>query len=207
MLFDFGGVLVPAPFAVFARLERDGGLPPGLVRSINSRNPDTNAWARLERGEVDVDGFCTLFAAEAADLGAVIDPRAVIEPILGLGAAEHRVVPEMLAAVHACRAAGVRVALITNNAVPLADGGDSAWVFDTFDAVIESCRTGTRKPEPAMYRLALDALDVTPGRAAMLDDLGINLRTARELGMTTIKVVDPVAAAHELTALLALPAA
>ena len=206
MLFDFGGVLVQSPFAAFERLERAGGLPAGFVRTVNSHDPDTNAWAQLERGEVDVDAFCVLFAAEAAALGHDIDARSVIEPILGLAAAEHRTIPQMLDAVHACRAGAVRVALITNNAVPLRDSDDSGWVFDTFDAVIESCVVGTRKPEPEMYRLALDALDVAPERAAMLDDLGINLKTARTLGLHTIKVLDPVEAAQELMALIALPA-
>ena len=207
MLFDFGGVLVPGPFAAFERLERDSGVPPGFVRAVNTRNPDTNAWAQLERGDVDVPRFCELFAAEAAELGHPIDAHAVIEPILGLGAAEHRAVPEMVAAVRACATAGVRVALITNNVVPLQRSGDASWVFETFDAVIESCLVGTRKPEPAIYGLALDALGVAPDRGVMLDDLGINLKTARALGLRTIKVVDPVEAARELNALLALPAA
>lgn len=207
MLFDFGGVLVQSPFAAFERVERDSGLPAGFVRAVNSRNPDTNAWAQLERGELDIDAFCARFAAEAIELGHPIDARSVIEPILGLAVADHRTIPEMLAAVHACRAAGLGVALITNNAVPLRDTPDSAWLFDTFDVVVESCVAGTRKPEPAIYHLALDTLGIAADRAAMLDDLGINLKTARALGLQTIKVLDPVVAARELRELIALPAA
>lgn len=181
VLFDFGGVLVPSPFGVFEALERHSGLPVGFVRSINSRDPDTNAWAQLERGEIDAGTFCELFTAEAAALGGEIDARAIAEPVLRPPASRARVVPEMLGAVHTCRDHGVRTALITNNALPIGDG-EAAWVFDTFDAVVQSCVIGSRKPEPAIYRAALDALDVAAEDAVMLDDLGINLKPAMALG-------------------------
>lgn len=203
VLFDFGGVLVASPFAAFSRLESANALPDGFVRTLNSRNPDTNAWAQVERGELTVEQFCVQFAAEARELGHEIDAHAVIEPILGLAAAEHRVVPEMLALVRSCRTRGVRTALITNNVVPLRESDESGWIFDAFDAVIESCVVGARKPEPSIYHLALDAIGVDAHDAVMVDDLGVNLKTARSLGMRTIKVVDPVVSAAEVMSLLA----
>ena len=69
VLFDFGGVVTTSPFDNFAAYEREAGLPEGLIRSINATNPDANAWAKLERSEVDRDGFVELFEAEAAALG------------------------------------------------------------------------------------------------------------------------------------------
>jgi putative hydrolase of the HAD superfamily len=77
-LFDFGGVILSSPFEAFARYEREHGLPDGLIRRINATNPDDNAWAKLERSEVDLDGFAELFEAEAASLGHRVDGRAVI---------------------------------------------------------------------------------------------------------------------------------
>src|SRR5690606_11987598 len=60
ILWDFGGVITESPFDAFARHERETGLPDGFLRGLNTRNPDSNAWARFERSEVDLDAFCTL---------------------------------------------------------------------------------------------------------------------------------------------------
>ena len=60
VLFDFGGVILTSPFEAFARYEAANGLPDGFLRAINARNPDDNAWARLERNEVDMAGFCAI---------------------------------------------------------------------------------------------------------------------------------------------------
>lgn len=202
VLFDFGGVVVDSPFAAFVEIERGAGLPDGFLRAVNSRNPDTNAWARFERGEVDVDAFCALFEAEAAELGGTVDARAVIERVVGIPARREDARAEIVGAVERCRASGLHVGLITNNVRPMADSPDTAWVRELFEVVVESCLVGVRKPDPAIYRLACDALGTAPERTALLDDLGINLKPARALGMHTIKVVDPAAAAAELDALL-----
>jgi putative hydrolase of the HAD superfamily len=67
-----------------------------------------------------------------------------------------------------------------------------------FDTVLESSKLGVRKPDPRFYDLALEAVGVAPTEAVFLDDLGINLKPARALGITTIKVVDPDQALAEL---------
>jgi putative hydrolase of the HAD superfamily len=80
-------------------------------------------------------------------------------------------------------------------------------VLDLFDHVIESSKVGARKPEPRFYERALRTLRVDPAQAVYLDDLGINLKPARAMGMTTIKVVDAPQALRELEAALDLPLA
>ena len=73
-----------------------------------------------------------------------------------------------------------------------------AAIMSLFDVVLESSKIGVRKPEPRIYELACEALDVEPADCVFLDDLGINLKPARAMGMTTIKVVEPGDALAEL---------
>ena len=198
VIFDFGGVLSTSPFEAFTRYERDNGLPDGLIRRLNATNPDANAWAKLERSEVDLAGFAELFEAEALAAGHTVDGAAV----LGLLGGDLR--PQMLEALRRCHDR-LKTALLTNNFVPLNDprgttgrSGLMGDVLDHFDVVVESSRVSLRKPDPAIYRLVCDELGVEPAEAVFLDDLGINLKPARALGITTIKVVDPDEAIAEL---------
>jgi putative hydrolase of the HAD superfamily len=205
VLWDFGGVLTESPFQAFNRFEAERGLPRDFLRKVNAVNPDTNAWARFERNEIDLDTFGRLFAAESAALGHAVDGRDVI-PLLA-GALR----PAMVTALRRC-AAQLKCACITNNVVstdagPASAAGaeaDVAAVFALFDLVIESSKLGLRKPDPAIYRYALDALGIAPEQAVYLDDLGINLKPARALGMTTIKVTTADAALDALEAALGL---
>ncbi len=71
-----------------------------------------------------------------------------------------------------------------------------------FDFVIESSVVGFRKPDPRIYELACDRLGVQPEQAVFLDDLGINCKPARAMGMSTIKVVSEQQALDDLSALL-----
>ena len=188
VLFDFGGVVTStSPFDAFATYEEANGLPIGLVRDINATNPDDNAWAKLERSDVDTDGFAELFEAEAAARGHRVDGRA----ILGLLSGEVR--PAMVDAIRRIKHAGYLTACLTNN-FRSRDGADprpdTAVVMAMFDHVTESSLVGIRKPEPEFYRRALAALGIDAAEALFLDDLGINLKPARAMGMTTIKVLE-----------------
>lgn len=205
VIFDFGGVLSTSPFEAFTRYERDNGLPDGLIRRLNATNPDANAWAKLERSEVDLAGFAELFEAEALAAGHTVDGAAV----LGLLGGDLR--PQMLEALRRCHDR-LKTALLTNNFVPLDDprgttgrSGLMGDVLDHFDVVVESSRVSLRKPDPAIYRLVCDELGVEPAEAVFLDDLGINLKPARALGITTIKVVDPDEAIAELEGVVGFP--
>ena len=209
VLFDFGGVILSSPFEAFASYESANGLPPDTIRTINATNPDTNAWARLERSEVDIAGFCELFEAEAAALGHRVDAAAV----LGLLAGELR--PAMALAIERIDDAGYLLGLLTNNVAALGDVGhgrhaDAAVsagidaLLARFDLVLESSRAGVRKPDPRFYELACEGLRIEPSEAVFLDDLGVNLKPARAMGMRTIKVIDPAAALAELGSVLDL---
>ena len=204
VVFDLGGVITDSPMDAFTAYEAEAGLPDGLVRRLNSTDPDTNAWARYERGELDVDGFRAAFEAEAARAGYTVDAGRVLAALAG----ELR--PAMVDAVRRLRAAGVPLALLSNNVAPMPRTGALGELLALFDAVVESSVEGVRKPEPAIYSRALERLSAAVGRpvaaadCAYLDDLGINLKPARAMGMHTVKVVDPTAALDELSALVGI---
>ncbi|HEX9547229.1 MAG TPA: HAD-IA family hydrolase [Acidimicrobiales bacterium] len=195
-LWDFGGVLSSSPFEAFAAYERDHGLPEGFIRRLNATNHHDNAWAHLERGDIGFDEFCRRFEAEARDAGGVLDARGVMELLSG------SVRPAMVEAVRRCHER-LKTGLLTNNFVTEErETANHSDVFELFDVIIESSKAGVRKPDPRFYRMACDALGIEPSEAVFLDDLGINLKPAREMGMTTIKVVDPSSALAELESVL-----
>ena len=201
VLWDFGGVIFDSPFDNFARYEASAGLPKDLIRRLNATNPDTNAWARFERSEVDPPGFCEIFEAEALQAGYLVDGRAVLASISG------GIRPQMVRAIETIRAHGFRTAGLTNN-VSTAREGESAERHDRirplFDVIIESSVVGVRKPEQRFYELACEALQVQASACVFLDDLGINLKPAAAMGMRTIKVVDPDVALDELSTVLGI---
>ena len=204
VVFDLGGVLTDSPMTAFAAYEAEAGLPDGLVRRLNSVDPDTNAWARYERGQLDEAGFRAAFEAEAAAAGHTVDAGRVLAALAG----ELR--PAMVDAVRRLRDAGVPLALLSNNVAPMPRTGRLGELLELFDAVVESSVEGVRKPEPEIYSRALQRLSAAVGRTvapadcAYLDDLGINLKPARAMGLRTIKVVDPDAALAELSALVGM---
>ena len=195
VLWDFGGVLTTSPFDAFLAYERANSLPSGFIRGLNATNSDTNAWARFERNDLDVDGFAASFEAEAAAAGGRVDAR---ELLAVLRTGELR--PAMLDAVRRCHER-LRTGLLTNNFAP-GTTEESAMgydlVFEHFDLVLESSKAGFRKPDPRFYQSACEQLRIQPAEAVFLDDLGVNLKPARAMGMRTIKVVDPAEALAEL---------
>jgi putative hydrolase of the HAD superfamily len=207
VLWDFGGVILTSPFEAFRRYEREAGLPENFIRALNARNPDTNAWAKMERSEVSLDEFVVLFEAEARAQGRVLDGWRV------LGAVSGDIRPQMVEALRRCKAA-FKVACITNN---MKSGEGPAMtrspekakavaeIMVLFEHVVESSKLGWRKPDPRIYRHACDLLGVEPQRCIYLDDLGINLKPARAMGMRTIKVADPDTAIAELEDMVGIP--
>lgn len=190
--WDFGGVILTSPFDAFARYEAEHCLPPGFIRSINSTNPDTNAWARLERSEVSLEEFCALFEAECRAAGGKVDAAQVMLAVRG------EIRPEMLEALRRIRAAGLVTACLTNNFVTEDDTSTMQAALALFDVVVESSKVGVRKPDVRFYEIACELTGVRPDEAVFLDDLGVNLKPAKAMGMTTIKVVDPARALDEL---------
>lgn len=207
ILWDFGGVITSSPFDAFNRYETERGLPPDFIRRVNATNPDRNAWARLERSEIDTEAFDRLFAAESAALGHPLPGREILPLLSGT------IRPRMVAALEACHAAGYKLGCITNNAkVGHGAGmsGDSAasaavaGVLARFEHVIESSEAGLRKPDPRIYALMCETLGVVPARCIYLDDLGINCKPAAAMGMQAIKVSSEDQALAELGGLLRL---
>jgi putative hydrolase of the HAD superfamily len=203
VLWDFGGVILSSPFEAFNTYEVTNGLPLDFIRSVNATNPDTNAWARLERTEISPSEFDPLFAEESEALGH----RVPGVDVLGLLSGEIR--PEMVALLDRVIDAGYRTACLTNNVVADPSSSDRAAavgaVMARFDAVVESSKVGVRKPEPRFYELACEMLGVQPSGCVFLDDLGINLKPAAAMGMTCIKVVSAAQAIADLTGLLFEP--
>ena len=207
VLWDFGGVILSSPFEAFRLYERAAGLPEDFIRMLNARNPDTNAWARMERSDVSLVEFVALFEAEAEAHGHRLDGWQVLKAISG------DIRPQMVEALRRCKAA-FKVACITNNMKSGEGPGMArspekaaavAEVMTLFEHVVESSKIGFRKPDPRIYQHACELLGVLPERCVYLDDLGINLKPAKALGMRTIKVGDPDVAIAELEAIVGFP--
>ena len=204
MLFDFGGVITESPFESFNRYEDSIGVPRDTIRQINATDPDTNAWARLERSEVSVDEFAALFEAEAASRGHEMSGSQVLACLSG------GLRPQMVRALEIL-AARLPLGCITNNVKTGRGAGMArdastaaaiAEVMQLFGVVIESSVVGLRKPDPRIYELACAELGIDPARTAYLDDLGINCKPAAAMGMAAIKVTDPDEALRDLEALV-----
>ncbi len=210
VIFDFGGVFTTSPIENFAGFERKHRLPQRFIGGVIKLNHHTNAWARYERAEIAIEEFDRLFAEESRAAGFEIAGRTLVS-LLGLSFR-----PEMIEAHARIKAAGLKTGCITNN-LPKIDSkdmiadasrrGEVDAIFARFNCVIESSKFGARKPEPRIYEMMVDALGVTASACVFLDDLGINLKPARDMGMATIKVPfgDVAPAIDELSALLALP--
>ena len=200
VLFDFGGVVTTSPFEAFSRYETEIGAPTDSIRRINSPNPNNNAWAKMEKSEVDISEFCELFEAEAADFGLELSGQKVLECLSG------NVRPEMVRALEILKQR-VRIGCITNNmksghgagmARTSEQAASVAQIMEMFEVVVESAKVGLRKPDVRIYELACSELGVDPRNCAYLDDLGINCKPAANLGMVAIKVVDPQVALDDL---------
>jgi putative hydrolase of the HAD superfamily len=201
VIFDFGGVFTSSPFEAFARYEQQNDLPVDLIRKINSQNHLTNAWARFERAELDLDSFDKAFAEEALALGHYVPGK----DIIGLLSGDFR--PDMIEALRRIKTR-FKTGCITNNVPANMTGsneGRSLYAKDVmalFDHVIESAKTGIRKPDPRIYEMMCETLKVSPDACIYLDDLGVNLKPARAMGMATIKVESgpqAIAALEQLT--------
>ena len=198
VLWDFGGVILSSPFEAFNTYEAEKGLPLDLIRGVNSTNPHSNAWALLERNDISPQEFDSLFATESEALGHRVPGADVLALLSG------DVRPRMVQALDTVKAAGFKIACLTNNVVSTeepatARQAEVRTIMHKFDHVVESSKVGCRKPEPRFYEIACELLQVSPTECVFLDDLGINLKPAAAMGMRTIKVVNPDDALAELS--------
>jgi putative hydrolase of the HAD superfamily len=204
VLWDFGGVILSSPFEAFNEYEATHAIPLDFIRTVNATNPHTNAWALLERSEITQEQFNDLFADESASHGHRIPGADVLALLHG------SIRPDMVDLLDRVIAEGYRTACLTNNVVPHNEsptGERDIQILDIlkrFDEVVQSSKVGVRKPEPRFYEIACEMLNVTPKECVFLDDLGINLKPAAAMGMTTIKVTNSVQAITDLSRILDL---
>lgn len=208
VFWDFGGVITTSPFDSFNVYEKSKNLPKDLIRTINSTNPDNNAWAQLERNEIDQEEFNSLFDTESMQFGHSIPGKDVLALLKG------QIRPEMVNVLYKIKGKLIQGCL-TNNIQSTEDqnkeidnaaiSGMHQDIMDIFDFVFESSKENVRKPDPNFYLLACKRGKVSPDEVIFLDDLGINLKPAKALGMKTIKVVKADEAIKELQAYLDFP--
>jgi putative hydrolase of the HAD superfamily len=207
VLFDFGGVVLSSPFEAFNHYEDHSGLPRDFIRRVNSENPDSNAWAKLERSELSPTEFDEVFARESEALGHRVPGADILSLLHG------DIRPEMVRAIDVVKDNGYLTACLTNNVLSTPDDRSAlddakrkeiAAILERFDALIESSKVGVRKPEPRFYEIACATLAVEPTECVFLDDLGINLKPAAAMGMKTIKVTSAAQALGELSQILSL---
>jgi putative hydrolase of the HAD superfamily len=198
VLWDFGGVILSSPFEAFNDYEARAGLPADFIRTVNSTNPHSNAWALLERSDVSAEEFDRLFATESEVFGHRVPGADVLALLSG------SVRPEMIVALDGVIAAGLKTACLTNNVLGGEPRPEVEAVMQRFGHVVESSKVGVRKPETRFYEIACETVGVEPAACVFLDDLGVNLKPAKAMGMTTIKVLDADQAISDLERVLGI---
>lgn len=206
VLFDLGGVVLGSPLHAIREYEAELGLERNAINRVAADTAPHGAWSRLERGELELDAFYPAFEADCRAAGIGMDARRMMTRMAAASAPR----PAMLEAIRRLRAADLRVGALTNNWAHTedADAPDRSdgtrALREHFDVFIESSVEGLRKPDPAIYALACERLDRRPEEVVFLDDIGPNLKPARAMGMTTIKVDAPEPALKALEAAVGL---
>ncbi|NWI14974.1 HYES hydrolase, partial [Crypturellus soui] len=211
VLFDLGGVLFGPGLQHFLRsYERDAALPRNLLQEVLLDGGPESPHARLMRGQITLSQLLSeLERGCRARTGAALPDAFSAAPPFEAMATDGRLNAPLLRAAVELRRNGFKTCVLTNNWVD-----DSAGRLFTatlvgvlrrhFDVVVESCRVGLHKPEPGIYRHALQALQAQPHEVIFLDDAGENLKPARDMGMATILVRDTETALKELQELSGL---
>ena len=199
VLFDLGGVVVGSPLEAIAAYEAAQGIVAGFINRVVVANGAGGAWSRLERGELTLDGFFPAFDAECASAGCAISARDLMTRVAEVTMPR----PAMLEAIRRIRARGLAAGAITNNWIT--EDAGTGVLRPHFDVFFESAAVGVRKPDPRIFEMACTQLGIAAREAVFLDDIGMNLKAARALGMATIKVAEPDAALAELETLLGFP--
>lgn len=193
--------MLDSPLDVFAEYERELKLAPHTLNRNIVEAGASGAWSRLERGELNMSEFYAAFDEEMGARGVSVSALHLMERMADATAIR----PAAVTAIRRLRAASRKVAALTNNWVSEDQGTKMDALRGEFDVFIESAKVGLRKPDPKIYELACKELGVGPAQVAFLDDIGLNLKAARALGMTTIKVVNIDEALDELSAVVGVP--
>jgi putative hydrolase of the HAD superfamily len=178
-------------------------------RGASSRGPTEaipeHDWHLLETGRLTLDEFHDrLVARSEAALGRPLELGVYAQFLRDLGVGVHWM---MVQRVRQLRAEGYRTAILTNNVREWGRYWKASIPLDLFDVVVDSCEVGLRKPDPAIFRLTCERLEVAPEAAVFLDDLRRHVDAARSMGLHAILVRDPWDAIAELDAILESAAA
>ena len=199
IIFDFGGVITNSPIEGFKKLEKTHGYSKGLITGINMNNPDNNAWARSERGEIEIDTFLSQFEQEALEIGHDINADEILIQLYGSPR------PIMIKKIISLSKSNkYKLICLTNvlkgieKFMPKEREEVVNNIMSYFDKIYESYKIGMRKPEARIYEYIIKDLEINPKETIFLDDLGMNLKTARQLGINTIKVINPIDAIKTL---------
>ena len=177
LLVDFGGVLTTNVFHSFRRFCEREGLDPDRVKQVFREDRDALVdLRRLERGELSEDEFGERFGAR---LG-VDDRRDLVNRLFGEMGPDHA----MIEAVKAARGAGVRTGLVSNSWG--AGRYDRSVLSELFDGVVISGEVGLHKPQPEIYELAAERVEVPPAECVFVDDLRENCEGAEAVGITAV---------------------
>ena len=195
VLWDVGGVFLPSPFSHIRAYGSEVGIDGDQLLELvfGPYHEDTDhPWHRLERGQLSFDDCNAALIALAAEEGVDVDPMAVLMR-MGGGDGLRIVRQDVVAAAVDAKASGRRAAIVTNNIKEFSDG----WrgLFEDLDAmvdvIVDSSAVGLRKPDPAIFQLALEQLGgVAPEAAVFLDDAPGNIAAAEALGIHAILVED-----------------
>ena len=183
VLWDIGGVLTESPFKKFEIYEKSLSLPSGSIIKINSSNPYENAWAKLEKGLISTEEFSILFKEEAKSIGITN----INIPKL-LNCLKLKINTEMVALLKLLSKNYENICL-TNNFKDVINV-ELKTIYDNFTYIFESSKLNMRKPEKKIYKYVLNELNIQANQILYIDDLGINLKPAREIGFLTYKFVD-----------------
>lgn len=200
VIFDLGGVVFSSPMQAFSKLEKQHGLEHNFLNRMIVRNGENSAWSKLERGLLSMgDDFFSAFDEEIANAGAknFSSKELMHEVNQSMGVNQ-----SMLKAIETLKRNQLVVAALTNNWVEKDNKGFGEQIMDYFDVFIESAKVGLQKPDPEIYKLTLNTMNLQPEETIFLDDIGRNLKSAKALGFTTIKVSEPETALSELSGLL-----
>ncbi len=197
LLVDWGGVLTTNLFTSFGRFCEDEGLAPEeLITRFRSDRETRELLIAFEEGRVEEPDFAERLGAR---LG-VAHERLIDRLFAHVGPDA-----EMIAAVAAARAAGIRTGLVSNSWGTRRY--DRAMLAELFDGVVISGEVGIRKPAPAIYALGAERTGVAPEACVFVDDLPFNLTPAAELGMATVHHTSTAETVRELETLLGVPLA
>jgi putative hydrolase of the HAD superfamily len=197
VIFDIGGVLSSSPVAGIRAWAEQCGIDYGVLGPLVA-HPES-AFSRLERSDLTPEQFAREFQAECAAEGITADPHTFLASFANLPQRHemHAVVRHLYGRY--------KLGCITNNVLREGGSGTRGGVFSLFDVIVESAKVGLRKPDPRIYLMTCEQLGVAPVESVFLDDFGVNLKGARALGMTTIKVDETTRAIDELEAVLGIP--